>query len=389
MPETLLGDAGPLGNLALPVTYSWDFGDSQTVSDTSNVATHSYTINNLYLITLTVTDANGCSDQTQKTIDVFTTPASFTVDTSGSCYEENGIKKEFIHVNLLSDSNNLVTNWHWDTSPVKDAPIWLLPDFHVDYNVPPGSYPISLTVTNSYGCTSTLVKPGAVLVQGPTGSFSFSPKNGCRPLTVDFHGSSNNSQIYAWDFGDGTVFNDTPDSMVQHTYTTVNTYTPQFYVGFQVSGSTCYIPVPKADSIIVTSIVDVNIIQDSLKISEGDLGELNVIVTNGSPPYTYNWTPSSEVTPGTGNGVFLATTTGVDQYYYLEVPYGLQSCSGIDSVYIKHIPCDQVSKIPNVFTPDGNFQNDTYHIDSLCNSTAVGAPEKNYFHVRGTRHLDP
>ncbi len=367
-PELITGNAGPAGTFALPVTYTWDFGDGGSSSSTSNTTTHSYTANGNYVIDLKVVDNNGCRDSIQTNIDVNTTPASFTIDTSGTCEEENGIKKAVIHVSLQSTSNNLVTNWHWNCLPQIDQAIWALPTFDVDYNQPPGNYDISLTVTNTYGCTDTYIEPGAVVVPGPSGSFSFTPNNGCRPLTVDFHGSSINSALYAWDFGDGVVLNDTPDSLVQHTYTAVGTFTPQFYLGFLISGtSLCYVPVPTQGDITVTSLIDVNILEDSIVVSDGERDTLNVDVINGTPPFIYNWTPASQVINGPSSTSFLATTTGHTQYYYVEVPYGSQGCSGFDSVLVIYKPCEALLKIPNVFTPDGNFLNDTYHIDELCN----------------------
>ena len=208
-------------------------------------------------------DANGCRDTIQSNIFVKTTPAQFTITTNDTCVEIGGIKKALINATFRSDSNNLVTNWHWDLT-VFDQPIWASPNFFYAYNVPPGSYDASLIVTNSYGCIDTSIQPGAIIIPGPTGSFTFTPDSGCSPLTVEFTGTSTNSQLFAWDFGDGTVLNGTSDSIVQHVYTSSNTYTPQFYLGFSLSNSFCYIPVPNAGDVQVTSSLIVNIIEDSI-----------------------------------------------------------------------------------------------------------------------------
>ena len=368
--ELIIGNAGPPLTFALPVTYTWDFGDSQSSSSTSNQTTHNYSANGSYIITLNIEDANGCRDTIQSNIFINTTPASFTLSTSDTCVEIGGIKKVLIYANFQSTSNNLVTNWNWDLT-VFNQPIWTSPNFFHAYNVPPGSYDATLIVTNSYGCTDTSIIPGAIVVPGPTGSFSFSPDSGCSPLTVSFTGTSTNSQLYAWDFGDGIVLNGTPDSIIQHTYNAVNTYTPQFYLGFLLSNSFCYIPVPNAGDVIVTSPISVDIVESRIVVLDGEKDTLTVNVTNGIPPLIYNWTPANQVINGPTSNTFLATIEKDSAYYYVSVPYGITGCSNFDSVLVVYIINDCELKlnpdsIPNVFTPDGNFQNDTYHIPNLC-----------------------
>jgi gliding motility-associated-like protein len=369
-PEVITANAGTPGTFSLPATYQWDFGDTQTFSDTANQVSHTYSSNGSYTINLKITDANGCVDSTSRNIFVYTTSANFSVATTELCVDSNGIKKAFIRGVFTGDSNQYVSNanWNWDFT-VFNQPSWPSNVIQYNFNVAPGSYDATLILTNDFGCMDTFVRTGAVVVPGPTGSFSFVPDSGCSPLTVDFTGVSANSSLYAWDFGDGTVLNGTTDLVLSHTYTTPNVYTPQFYLGFQLTNSFCYIPVQTQGTVTVTTGIGVDILESVIYVSPGERDTLTVSVTPANPPYTYNWTPASQVIGGPTSNTFLAAADQDSVYYYVSVPYGTAGCAGIDRVLIRLLPenCElRWDSIPNVFTPNGDFKNDFFHIKNLC-----------------------
>lgn len=85
----------------------------------------------------------------------------------------------------------------------------------------PGTYNVTLTVTNATGSTSTAIKTVTVW-EKPKPDFSASPAKGCIPFDVTFMDKSNpvNGTItaYSWDFGDGATGS---GSSPVHTYNNV------------------------------------------------------------------------------------------------------------------------------------------------------------------------
>ncbi|MBK9525947.1 MAG: PKD domain-containing protein [Bacteroidetes bacterium] len=367
-PLTFTGSAGPY--VANPVTYNWNFGDGNTSSGTNAVVSHSYTSNGSYSVQLIARDDNNCVDSIRKDIFVYTTPASFHWVLQDTCVEVNGIKQAQVYAVFTSDSNDYMGTYSWDLEYTQNLNT-NLSSYVNYYSVPAGSYDVALSVTNQFGCVDSIRVPDLVVVPGPTGSFTVVPDSGCRPLTVTFNGVATNANLYAWDFGDGNVIPSTSEDTVSHTYTGVDNYLPQMYLGFTmpISGAFCYVQVPNLDTIEVTSLVSVDILEDTIIVRDEEFDTLHVQTTGPSgQTYTYAWNPSSLVNGDPlSTSTFYATTTGTTQQYTVNVGYGSSGCSGSDSVLVIYLVCEASLKIPNVFTPNNDTKNDTYHVDDLCN----------------------
>ncbi len=255
-----------------PAIFSWNFGDA-SAAGSGQITSHSFTADNTYTVKMTVTDVNGCINSIQHQIIIQMPTAAFTDSVLLiGCGVTN--------MQYTDHSTGLgITAWHWsfgdNASATQQNPM------HA-YTVP-GTYTVTEVVTNSAGCTDTL--SNSVVVPGPTGTFSFNPKIGCPPLTVTFTAVSPTAISYTWDFGDGTVISNSPNSVVQYTYNSDIVATPALLLGSVLpDGSFCQIPAPTAGQITVITILPV------IKINASD--------TSGCFPLTINFSDGSTIPPG-------------------------------------------------------------------------------------------
>jgi gliding motility-associated-like protein len=84
----------------------------------------------------------------------------------------------------------------------------------------PGTWPVDLTVTDQYGCSSKTIIDVEVN-PNPIASF-IANYSGCQPLITAIENTSTGASTYLWDFGDGTSSTDTVST---HSYSSAGTYT--------------------------------------------------------------------------------------------------------------------------------------------------------------------
>ena len=126
---------------------------------------------------------------------------------------------------MLFRSGDTINSWSWD-----------LGDGNVSYQQNPlhyylssGTYPISLTLTTSAGCTASLNDTVNVY---PLPHATFSAVNACEGQAVTFHDNSTTGMgvvnYWNWNFGDGTTSSTQHPS---HVYSTPGTYNVMLTVG--------------------------------------------------------------------------------------------------------------------------------------------------------------
>lgn len=143
------------------VAYLWEFGDEAKSTSTEQNPTFTYKKDGAYTVVLTVTDSNGLKAQKKHNVVIVNpTKADFVLE-KDEYYMGDVVK--FINTST-SKGTTTITGYKWEfadennsTSTEKD------PTFV--YNVE-GSYPVKLTVTDSYGLTATITK--SVSIQDPS-----------------------------------------------------------------------------------------------------------------------------------------------------------------------------------------------------------------------------
>ncbi len=195
--DTTITNIGAIGNMVL-----WNFGDG--IFGYENNPVHLFPADNQYIVTLTVTDTNGCVNSVSHTVEVPHAPGAFFASDSPVC---NGEPVCFTDLSTtISSPFAYITTWIWnygDGSPLDTIHFPNLPDTcHVftTFNL----YPVTLFITDNNGYTDSYTRY-VNMVPEPVANFVNSDP--CAKQAVQFtdHSSANGSVSiisYQWNFGD-------------------------------------------------------------------------------------------------------------------------------------------------------------------------------------------
>ncbi len=169
----------------------WNFGDGNT--GTATAPAHVFTVAGAYTVQLVAESLNGCTDTATATVTAFPLPmAAFSQSAFTNCYAPANVQ--------FTDASTGALGHTWDfgngTSSGLNNPMAMY--------TAPGTYAITLTVDNQYGCTATSTGQ-FVLYPTPAALFSATPQPGCAGYPIQFNNLSVNATHYAWDFGDGNA----------------------------------------------------------------------------------------------------------------------------------------------------------------------------------------
>lgn len=192
-------------------SYQWDFGDGTTQQGYSNQMSHYYYNEQIATVSLTVTNSYGCQASVTKPNIVEILPRidpQFTIDKSLLCSIDESIQL----TNNSTGPGTLMYNWNFgdNTSSSQKNPTH-------QFNKK-GVYPVSLTVSNTDGCSVTSFSSS---VNAAYFNTDFTNQALCRQ--INFNSSS---YLYPsnsfWQFGDGSSTYSFYNT--SHTYATAGTY---------------------------------------------------------------------------------------------------------------------------------------------------------------------
>ncbi|WP_212002419.1 PKD domain-containing protein [Chitinophaga sp. HK235] len=218
-----------VNNTGDPMTFVWDYGDGTTGTD----ATHTYTKEGNYTVTLIPTSTNSCAAPLQK--------------------KDYVIIKKLTPGFVLNDGCvGQIATLSSTTTPRPDFISWVLPDgttstsFNPGFVVGmPGDYTVKMKATVG-GCSEEITQTVHIDAR-PIINPVASPTRSCSaPFTTTFQAQSQNATSWLWDFGDGTT---STEENPTHTYTRLGSFT----VTLTAKGTgNCTETVRKFDYILIT-----------------------------------------------------------------------------------------------------------------------------------------
>ncbi len=176
----------------VPITnWDWDFGGV----DSSSLQIPTATFRDVadYPITLTVTDANGCTDDTTKLLRVVQPiQAAFVASDTFTCAP---VAIQFTDTSF----NGIPSFWEWDFGDGSAIDTTQNPVHQYTQN---GLLDITLVVGDDLGCSDTLTRREYIVLRGPDAQVSLSRDFGCAPADLSFYGAESTSDTiltsYSW-----------------------------------------------------------------------------------------------------------------------------------------------------------------------------------------------
>lgn len=210
-------------NPAYITSYTWNFGDGNTLSTTNPSIAHIYTSSGTYTVTLTIRDLNGCISTLVRNayIRINGPVADFSAGNTSGC---TGLIATFTDLST-TDGQNAITNWFWNFGDGNTQNFSAPPFQHV-YNTP-GTFNVQLIVTDASGCKDSITHIGTVTATDPNPNFVVDTLT-CPGAQLSFINSSTPAGLTSnWDFGDG---NTSGVSSPVHSYATTGLYTVKLVV---------------------------------------------------------------------------------------------------------------------------------------------------------------
>ncbi|MEO6135148.1 MAG: PKD domain-containing protein, partial [Ginsengibacter sp.] len=296
--------------------YSWDFGDGNSIVNTSNSISHVYSNAGEYAPTLQITTNEGCTNNFSFTPIGYGTPPYNTIGYSlDSVICGSGIAE--LVVNATNANRFLWTFGDNETASVVDT---FITHRYATLGVK------TITATPSYnGCNGTPVS-FQVKVEGVIASYDFSNTCADRKTYSFTNTTQGNQSLITWDFGDGSAIVHTANAV--HTFPLNGSFVTRLTVIDSITGC-----IDSYDQTIYTA--NPVLQNPDTSICRKTNTTFTLLNNYNSPGASYFWQVAGEK-----RGPYPDTTITVSAnffgnfYDYVEINLGPESCP--DTVWLNH-----------------------------------------------------
>lgn len=197
--------------------WAWNFGDGGT-SNTQNPS-HTYAATGNYNVTLTGTNASGCTGKDSIPNLVQITAPTISLASVSGCINTN------IQPTVTVNAIDGVASWSWSSSPAATTSANTTTETPTFTYAAQGIYTVSLTITTNGGCTATQttsVPVGNPITPNP---FTASLNPVCGNNQITFTAPSYppaDNYFFIWSFGDGSPTDS--GTTVTHIYKNFGTF---------------------------------------------------------------------------------------------------------------------------------------------------------------------
>ncbi len=340
-----------------PLTYQWfvdgtptstsqDFPTSHDEPSSNSVSSWDHTY------TLIATDANGCKDTITHTVTVSTPVAIIDYVLDGAATNSNG---DYLCPPVFADftdgslSYGNVNSYTWNFGDGKTS---TLTDPNNTY-VFPGTYSVSLSITDEFGCTSDTTLVDYLTIFGPTADPSwFQDPTVCGQL-VDFTtGATSNVTSITWNMGDGTTVLDSTD--FTYGYLDVTTYNPTLTVE---DSNGCIVIYPLDPITIPPNGLNAYF---TINPNPCNLGDQVIFDDQSTGNNIISWTwDLANIDPFTNNNGASVSSIYVTPGSQT-ITLVIQDANGCFDSYTAILEVSGDFVMPNVITTDGNGVNDLF-----------------------------
>ncbi|MFC2099901.1 PKD domain-containing protein [Candidatus Bipolaricaulota bacterium] len=216
--------------------FDWDFGDG--TSGSGEAVAHTYDVAGTYVVVLRVTDDDGESVTTQKTIYVLPgEPAGPTASFTASPTSGTSPLTVSFNASASSYDAGTISSYAWDFG---DGSTWSGPTAtHTYFSTGSATYTATLTIRGTDGKTGTATRGISITTTGgggtpgtsgaPSARFDIDHTIGVAPFQVHFDPTDSEADegrtiiLYTWSFGDGSATSDISATEKEHVFTTDTT----------------------------------------------------------------------------------------------------------------------------------------------------------------------